>query len=69
MTVLTRRPQPVQRSCPTAEVYDVEAIVARRQVQAPAATASGSVRKPWFFAAAKDRVESDPFLQRLSRLG
>ena len=68
MTVLARRPQPVQRACPTAEVYDIEAILAPRRAQALSVAASKTAHRPSVLQTSVKRSESDPFLQRLSRL-
>ena len=68
MTVVARRPQLVQRSCPTAEIYDIEAILARRRVPALLATASEVAKTSGFFQQAAKRRNSDPFQRRLSKL-
>ena len=68
MTNLSLRPQPVVRSRPVKQVYNIEAIVAPRSRHTSQAPQAMAQKSSMFFRAKDGDLDKDPFLQRLARL-
>lgn len=68
MTVLVARPKHVERSRPTSQAYDLDAIVKSPRMPVVKKAASTISERSMFFRARRGNLDDDPFLQRLSRL-